>query len=179
MKLEKEGPGIRITQPDSKIIKVVEGSGAGRVIGVIILLGGAMLAWSSGGKIMDLTFIFGVLLMLFGATVATQRYVMTLNKLHGSWSYGGDVFFIISFKSSGSLSALGPVHISKLASSPRENDMGEPIITYPVTIEARKINGDKEELRFGKHWSLEEAYHISAILAEFLDKPVLDESNKE
>lgn len=85
MKLEKEGPGIKITQSDSEIIKVVEGSGAARVIGAIILIGDALLAWSSGGKIMDLTFIFGVLLMLFGAAVATQRYVMTLNKLHGTW----------------------------------------------------------------------------------------------
>lgn len=86
---------------------------------------------------------------------------------------------MISFKSRGSLTTLGPVHISKLATNPREHDMGEPIIIYPITIEARNMNGVKEELRFGQHWSLEEAYNISAILAEFLDKPVLDESNKE
>ena len=54
--------------------------------------------------------------------------------------------------------------------------MGEPIITYPITIEAQNINGVREDLLFGQHWSLEEAYNISAILAEFLDKPVLDES---
>ena len=124
MKLEKEGPGIRITQSDPEIIKVVEGGGAARVIGIIILLGGALLAWSSGGKFMDLTFIFGVLLVLFGAAVATQRYVMTLNRLLGTWSYGGDIFFMISFKNHGSLAALGPVHISKLATNPREHDMG-------------------------------------------------------
>ena len=92
VKLEKEGPGIKITQSDSELIKVVEGGGAARVIGIVILLVGALLVWSSGGKIMDLAFIFGVLLVLFGAAVATQRYVMTLNRLHGTWSYGGDVF---------------------------------------------------------------------------------------
>jgi len=178
VKLEKEGPGIRITQSDPEIIKVIEGGGAARVIGIIILLGGALLAWSSDGKFMDLTFIFGVLLVLFGAAVATQRYVMTLNRLHGTWSYGGDIFFMISFKNHGSLATLGPVHISKLATNPREHDMGEPIITYPVTIEAQDMNGVKEELRFGQHWSIEEAHNISAILAGFLGKPVLDDSNK-
>ena len=176
MKLEKEGPGIKIIQSDSETIKVIEGSGTARLFGILILIGGALLAWSSRGKLMDIAFIFGVLLILFGAAVATQRYVMTLNRSRGTWSYGGDIFFMISFKNDGSLTTLGPVCISKLASNPREDNMGEPIITYPVTIEARNMNGVKEELRFGQHWSLEEAHNISAILAEFLDKPVLDKS---
>lgn len=178
MKFEKEGPGIRVLQSDSEIIKVIEGGGVARVFGILVLSGGAFLALSSSGEIMDLTLIFGVLLMLFGAAIATQRYVMTLNRLNGTWSYGGDVFFVISFKSHGALSALGPVRISKLATNPREHDMGEPIISYPITIDALNISGVKEELRFGRHWSLEEAYNLSAFLAEFLGKPILDESNK-
>lgn len=176
MILEKKGPGIKITQSDSETIKVVEGGGAARLFGVVILLGGALLAWSSRGKLMDMSFIFGVLLVLFGAAVATQRYVMTLDRSRGTWSYGGDIFFMISFKNNGSLTTLGPVRISKLATTPRKDHMDKPIITYPVSIEARNINGVKEDLRFGQHWSLEEAYNISAILAEFLDKPVLDKS---
>jgi hypothetical protein len=176
--LEKKGPGIKISQPDSETIEVIEGGGAARVIGVIIFLGGVLLVWDSGGKIMGLSFIFGFLLVLFGAAVVTQRYVMILSKLHGTWSYGGDVFFIISFKSKGSLITLGSVRISKLATNPRESDMGNPIITYPVSIEARNTNGVTEELRFGQHWSIEEAKNIASILSKFLDKPVLDESNK-
>jgi len=176
MKLEKEGPGIKITQSDPEIIKVIEGSGAARVFGVIILIGGALLAWSSHGKLMDMSFIFGVLLVLFGAAVATQRYVMTLDRSRGTWSYGGDIFFMISFKNDGLLTTLGPVRISKLATTPRKHHIDKPIITYPVSIEARNINGVKADLRFGQHWSIEEAHNISAILAEFLDKPVLDKS---
>ena len=179
MVLEKEAPGIKITQSGPEIITVIEGSGAGRVVGVIILLGGAMLTWSSRGKLMDMSFIFGILLVLFGAAVATQRYVMTLDRSRGTWLYGGDIFFMIPFKNSGSLAALGPVHISKLAINPREDNIGKPIVTYPVTIEARKIDGGTEELRFGENWSLKEAQDISAFLAEFLDKPVLDESDQE
>ena len=176
MIFEKEGPGIKITQSDSETMEVIEGGGAARFIGVTILIGGALLVWSSGGKLMDLAFIFGVLLMLFGAAVATQRYIMTLDRSRGTWSYGGDVFFMISFKSYGSLTTLGPVCISKLATTPRKHHTDKPIITYPVSIEARNINGVKEDLRFGQHWSLEEAYNISSNLAEFLDKPVLDKS---
>ena len=120
-----------------------------------------------------------IVLVLFGAAVATQRYVMTLDRLHGTWSCGGDVFFMFSFKSRGSLTALGSVRISKLATNPREHHMGEPIITYPISIEARTIDGIQEELRFGKHWSIEEAKNIAETLSEFLNKPVLDETNKE
>lgn len=179
MKLEKEGPDVKISQPDPETIEVVEGHGSGRAFGVIVLLGGGFLVWRSSGEITDMTFLFGVLLAVFGGAVATQRYVMTLNRLSGTWSCGGDVFFVISFQSRGALAALGPVHISRFASNPRTDNMGEAIITYPVTIAARSMKGAEEELRFGQHWSLEEARSISAGLAEFLHKPVLDESDKE
>jgi len=179
VKIKKEGPGIKIYELGSDVIKVVEGGAASRVIGVAIMLGGTLLAWNSFDNIMDMTFLLGIVLMLFGAAVATQRYVMTLDRLHGTWSCGGDVFFLISFKSRGSLTALGPVRISKLATNPREHNMGEPIITYPISIEARNINGAQEELRFGKHWSIEEAKKIAETLSKFLNKPVLDETNKE
>ena len=174
-----KGPGIRITQPDPEEIRVVEGGGVARVIGAILLLGGALLAWSSSGRIMDLTFIIGVLSMVFGGAVATQRHILILDRLHGTWSCGGDVFFVIPFKSRGSLATSGPVRIGRLATNPREHDMGKPVITYPVTIEARNMDGTEEELRFGKHWSLEEARKISTVLAKFLNKRVLDESAGE
>ncbi len=176
MKFEIKGPGIKITQPDAEVIKVVEGGGVARIIGTIILLGGTMLAWTSSGRVTDLTLISGVVLMVFGGAVATQRYVMILNRHRGAWSYGGDIFFVISFKSRGPLATSGPVRISKLATNPREHDMGEPVITYPVTIGVKNMEGSREELRFGKHWSLEEAHTISAFLARFLNRRVLDES---
>jgi hypothetical protein len=178
-KLEKEGPGIRIFKSGADVIKVVEGGGASRFIGAAILLGGTLLAWNGFGRIMDMTFLSGVVLMLFGAAIATQRYVLTLNRLHGAWSCGGDVFFIISFKSRGSLTTLGPVRIGTLATNPRDHHIGEPIITYPVSIEARTTDGTQQELRFGKHWSLDEARNIAETLADFLNKPVLDETDKE
>ena len=57
--------------------------------------------------------------------------------------------------------------------------MGKAIITYAISIVALNDKGVNEELRFGKHWSLEEAKDISTKLAEFLDKPVLAETGKE
>lgn len=179
MKLVKEGPGIKILKSDSEIIKVIEGGGAARIIGVVFMLGGILLVWKSYSHIMVLTFIFGIILVLFGAAVVTQRYVMTLNRLRGTWSYGGDIFFLIPFKSRGSLTTLGPVRISKQLENPREDNMGTPIVTYPVSIEARNVNGVQEKLRFGENWSVEEARNISAMFAEFLSKPVLDETSKE
>ena len=70
---------------------------------------------------------------------------------------------MISFKSHGSLTTLGPVHIGKLATNPREHDMGEPIITYPVTIEARNVNGGKEELRFGQPDSSSHGFYYDKV----------------
>ena len=84
MKLEKKGPGIKIFELGSDAIKVVDGGASSRVIGVVIFLGGTLLAWNSFGKIMNMTFLFGIVLMLFGTAVATQRYVMTLDRLHGT-----------------------------------------------------------------------------------------------
>ena len=79
MTLEKQAGGTKITQPHSEAIKVYEGGGAARPIGVIIFLGGALLIWSAYENIADLTFIVGVLLALFGAAIATQRQTLTLD----------------------------------------------------------------------------------------------------
>ncbi|HHJ18045.1 MAG TPA: hypothetical protein ENJ80_15270 [Gammaproteobacteria bacterium] len=179
MTLEKEGGGTRITQPDSETIRVFEGEGSARAIGVIFLLGGVLLMWSNVNKAADITFIFGALLALFGAAIATQRYTMTLDRLKGVWSYGGDVLFVISFKRRGLLAEVGPVHIGRLLTNPREHNMGEPVVTHPVYVEARKLDGGKDELRFGQYWSINEAYEISSQLADFLDRSVQDDSNKE
>lgn len=176
MLLEKEGGGTRIIQPNPEIIKVIEGGGSARVIGILMLLGGIALIWSTLSKISYMTLTLGIVLALFGAALATQRYVMTLDRQRGKWSCGGDVFFLISFKSLGYLQEVGPVRITKLASNPREHDMGKAIITYPVSVEAKKIAGNKTELNFGKHWSLKEAHGIATALAEYLDKPVQDDS---
>ena len=179
MTLEKQAGGTKITQPNSEAIKVSEGGGAARPIGVIIFLGGALLIWSAYENIADLTFIVGVLLALFGAAIATQRQTMTLDRQKGIWASGGDVFFVISFKSHGLLQDLGPVRISRWESNPSENNRGAPIITHPVSIEARKTGGGQEDLRFGQYRSLEEAHEISTLLAEFVDRSVHDDSNKE
>lgn len=178
MTLEKAGGGTRITQPDSETIKVVEGGAAARIFGIVSFLGGAALMWENSGNILDLTFIFGALLALFGTAIATQRYSMTLDRLKGTWTYGGDVFFVIPFKSSGSLSEVGPVRIGRLSTNPSEHNRGEPIITHPVSVEAQKRGGGKDELRFGKSWSIDEAHEIATKLADFLDRSVQDDSNK-
>jgi len=47
-----------------------------------------------------------------------------------------------------------------------------------VIVEAKKTDGTKTELVFGKYWSIEKAHEISSALAEFLNRPIQDESNE-
>lgn len=178
MTLNIKGAGITISQPAPEIIKVDDSIGSARILGAIMFVGGALLAWSNAGRMLDITFIFGVLLALSGAALTTQRYVMTLSKLKGTWSYEGDIFFVLSFKKSGLIASLGPVQIRKRIMS-RENRMGEPFITYPVFVKAHRLNGGEVELSFGQHWSLEEAHDLSDRLARFLGKSIVDKSNEE
>jgi len=97
MTLQTDGPGIKIKQPHADLIKTVEGGGSARVIGIVICVGGILLTYSADFRLLDLTFIVGALLAVFGAALVTQRYTMILDRLKGTWSYGGDVFFVIPF----------------------------------------------------------------------------------
>jgi len=161
-------------------LPVVEGGGASRVVGVLIFAGGLLLIYSTDFKIKDITFIFGVLIALFGAAVATQRVTMILDRQKGIWSYGGSVFFVIPFKSYGLLDELGPVCITRRSMNPSERGRGSPIITYPVIIKARKHRGGGTELRFGQYWeTVEQAYEVATPLAEFLHRPIQDDSSKD
>jgi hypothetical protein len=179
MALDKEDGGTKIKQPNPTTIKVVEGEGSGRVAGIIFLLGGLILIWVTFNKITDMIFIFGVLVALFGAALATQRFTMTLDRLKGTWSCGGDVFFVIRFHSHGLLMELGPVCIGRRESAIGRRGMSEPVFTHPVSVEGRKAGGGRMELRFGQYWSLEDAQEVSARLAEFLNRSVQDNSAKE
>lgn len=175
--LQKKGAGIRITQPDSETIEVFEGEGSARILGIICILVGGFLMWTSLDNIVDITFIFGALLAVFGAAIATQRQTLTLDRRKGAWSCGGDVFFIIPFKSRGMLTEVGPVQVGRLVTNPtKEHGRGEPVITHPVSVTTRKIGGGTEELRFGKYWSIDEAFEIADKLAKFLDRQVQDDS---
>ena len=179
MALDKEDGGTKIKQCSSNTIKVVEGEGGGRIAGIIILLGGLILIWVTFNKISDITFIFGVLLALFGVALATQRYTMTLDRLKGTWSCGGDVFFVIRLHSHGLLQELGPVCIGRRESPLTRHNMSKPVFTHPVSVEGRKAGGGRMELRFGQYWSIEDAHEVSAQLAEFLNRSVQDDSAKE
>ena len=70
MALERNTGGTKIRQPDSEIITVREGGGCSRVLGIIVLIGGLILIGSTKDKILDITFLVGVLLVLFGAILA-------------------------------------------------------------------------------------------------------------
>ena len=144
----------------------------------MICVGGTLLAYSADFRLLDLTFIVGALLAVFGAALVTQRYTMILDRLKGTWSYGGDVFFVIPFKGHGLLQDVGPARITRRASNPGEHDRGAPIITHPVIVEAKKMDGTKTELQFGKYWSIEKAREISSALAVFLNRPIQDESKE-
>jgi hypothetical protein len=176
MLYEKDAGGTRIIQPDTNVIKAIEGGGSVRVIGIILSLAGIALVWSALSKVSYPNLIFGILLALVGAALATQRYVTILDRNQGKWQRGGDIYFLISFKTHGYLELTGPVRITRLASNPREDNRGASIATYPVSVRARKADGVETELQFGKYWSLEEAREISGILSGFLDKPAQDES---
>ena len=175
----KEDGATRILQTSPTTIKVVEGEGSGRAAGIIFLLGGLALIWISLNKTSDMTFIFGVLLALFGAALATQRFTMILDRLRGTWSCGGDVFFVIRFHSHGLLQELGPVCIGRRESPASRPNRSMPVFTYPVSVEGRKTGGGRLELRFGQYWSLEDAHEVSAQLAEFLNQSVQDNSTQE
>ncbi len=179
MALNKEDGATRIKQIDSDTINVVEGEGSGRVLGIIILLGGIFLMWKTCDNVLDISFIFGVLLALLGVALVTQRSTMTLNRLSGTWSSGGDVFFVIRFHSHGLLQELEPVCIGRREVPLKRHNMSKPVFTHPVSVEGRDAGGDKKELRFGQYWSLEDAHAVSAQLAEFLHLSVKDNSGKE
>lgn len=179
MAMEKKDGGTKIKQINPNIIQVVEGEGSGRVVGIIIFLGGLFLMWKTFNNILDITFIFGVLLALFGAALATQRYTMTLDRLKGTWSCGGDIFFVIRLHSHGLLQELSPVCIGRRESPHTQPSMSKPVFTHPVSVEGRKAGGGRMELRFGQYWSLEDAHQVSALLAKFLNRSVQDDSGKE
>lgn len=180
MALNKKEPGTKITQPNPDVIRVVEGGGASRIVGILILIGGLLLIYSTDFKIRDIALTVGVLIALFGAAVATQRFTMILDRQRGIWSYGGSVFFVIPFKSYGLLDELGPVCITRRSINPSERGRGSPIITYPVIVRARKHGGGAAELRFGQYWeTVEQAREVATPLAEFLNRPIQDDSSKE
>ena len=178
MVLEKSEPGTKITQPHPDLVRVVEGGLSSRIVGIVIFLGGCLILYSTSGKsLMDVTFIFGVLLALFGLVVATQRFRTVLDRQAGMWSSGGDLFFVIPIHSRGPLADLGPVRITRRSVDVTERRSGVSITTYPVVIDGKRDDGAKTELRFGRYWaSREEAYEVASALAEFLDRPVQDES---
>lgn len=106
-------------------------------------------------------------------------YTMTLDRLKGTWSCGGDVFFVIRLHSHGLLQELGPVCIGRRESPLTRRSRSKPVFTHPVSVEGRKAGGSRMELRFGQYWSLEDAHEVSAQLAEFLNRSVQDDSVKE
>jgi hypothetical protein len=176
--LEKAEPGTRITQPTPDVIQVVEGGRASRVVGVVVGAGGVLLLSSVDFGLSDLTGLFGLVLALFGAAVATQRFVMTLDRQRGTWTCGGDVFYLIRLRSRGLLSAVGPVRISRRIVEPSsEHGRRRVVTTFPVTVEAPKEDGDTIELRFGRLWSsVEEAHEVARPLARFLGREVRDDT---
>lgn len=178
--IARRGPDTVISQPTPDRVRVTEGGGGARVIGVVICAGGGILISSAGGALLGVNFLLGIGLALLGAALVTQRFAMELNRARGTWSYGGDVFFLLRFGKSGSLKDLGPVRIGRLETNPTEMNRGKPIVSYPVTIEATRPGHAPVELRFGRCWGTrQDAYELASALGGFLGLPVEDASGEE
>ncbi|MFQ5431962.1 MAG: hypothetical protein ACE5EN_05600 [Nitrospinota bacterium] len=165
------------------------------MLGFFLFLGGIFLAdngayalwgWGIGIEYGDTSsptgaLILGVILILLGSAIATQRYQLVLDRAKGVWSRGGDVFFVIKFHDRGRISELGPVRITRLEkqSFAEKGKRQATFIYFPVRVNARKIGGGETELNFGQWGSREEAGEAAASLAEFLNRPVQDDSDKK
>jgi hypothetical protein len=179
MALERNVGGTKITQPNPETIMVFEGGGCARILGAGVLAGGAALAWSHRANCLDIAFLVGALLIVFGIALLTQRSRLTLNRSRGSWSHDASVFFVISLGGRGRFEDLGPVRITRVIPASGRHHNRTPIPTHPVLVAAKKKGGGTTDLRFGVNWSLEEARDVAAQLSTFLGKPVQDDSDKE
>ena len=177
--LERAKGGTTITQPGPDVIMVLESGSTARIVGIGAFLCGLLLMTNADNGFSDINFILGLIIALFGIGLATQRYSMVLDRQSGEWSSGSDLFFVIPLKSHGPLSELGPVRITGKTTKTGGGRKGVVSTTYSVAVEAKKHDGGRAELRFGKNWnSLEEAHEVAGRLAEFLNRPIHDDSEK-
>ena len=178
--VEKTHGGTTITQPGPDVVMVVQNGSTAKIVGIGAFLCGLLLMTNADYGFSDINFILGLIIAIFGIGLATQRYSMVLDRQSGKWSSGSDLFFVIPLRSHGPLSKLGPVRITSKTIKAGGGRKGAASTTYSVAVEARKHDEGITELHFGKNWgSLTEAREVAQPLAEFLNRPVQDDSQKQ